>query len=135
LAGQQDQLRIVADQFGAPTGAELVADVTAAAIAALARQDNPLASGIYHLAAAGRTSWYEFGRFIVSEAIERGAMLRATADAIEPIASSEYPTAAKRPANSTLDTAKLRAALGMDLPDWTIGARLTIAGLLERRVA
>ena len=100
LAGQQDELRIVADQCGAPTGAELVADVTAIAIAAAARQDDPLASGIYHLAAAGRTTWHEFARFIVSEAIERGAMLRATEDAIVPIASSEYHTAAKRPANS-----------------------------------
>ena len=135
LASQQDELRVVTDQCGAPTGAELVADVTAMAIAAIARRDDPLASGIYHVAAAGRTTWHEFARFIVSEAIERGAMLRATEDAIVPIASSEYRTAAKRPANSALDTGKLRAALGIDLPDWTISARRSIAQLLAGGLA
>ena len=109
--------------------------MTAIAIAAAARQDSPLASGIYHLAAAGRTTWHEFARFIVSEAIQRGAMLRAAEDAIMPIASSEYHTAAKRPANSVLDTGKLRAALGIELPDWTLSARRSIAGLVETRVA
>jgi dTDP-4-dehydrorhamnose reductase len=135
LASQQEQLRVVADQCGAPTGAELVADVTAMAIAAVARRDDPLASGVYHLAAAGRTTWHEFARFIVAEAIERGAVLRATADAIVPIATSEYRTAAKRPANSLLDTGKLKAALRIELPDWTIGARRSIAELVENGAA
>ena len=135
LAGEQNELRVVADQCGAPTGADLVADVTATAIAAAARQEDPLASGIYHLAAAGRTTWHEFARFIVSEAIERGAMLRTAEDAIVPIASTEYHTAASRPANSLLDTGKLRAALGIELPNWKIGARRSIAGLFETRMA
>jgi dTDP-4-dehydrorhamnose reductase len=135
LAKERSELRIVADQFGAPTGAELIADITAIAIAAFTSQKNPLASGIYHLTASGKTTWYDFARFIISEANERGAGLQATPDDIAPIASFQYPTAATRPANSILDTGKLKSALGLNLPDWKLSARRSVAKLLESTAA
>lgn len=132
LAREREQLRIVADQTGAPTGAELIADVTALAVAAMARRQGALASGIYHLTAGGQTTWHDFARFIVAEAIERGAILKAGPDAIAPIPGSEYPVPAERPANSLLDTHRLRAGLGIALPDWTLHARRSISQLLEK---
>jgi dTDP-4-dehydrorhamnose reductase len=131
LARERSELKVVADQFGAPTGAELIADATAIAIAAFARREQPLAAGIYHLTASGETSWHDLARFVIAEAVEGGANLKATPDNIAPIASCLYPTAAKRPSNSLLDTGKLRAALGIKLPDWKAGVRRTVAELLE----
>jgi dTDP-4-dehydrorhamnose reductase len=135
LAKERSELRIVADQFGAPTSAELIADITAIAIATFTRRQAPLPSGIYHLTAGGKTNWYDFARFIVSEATERGARLQTAVDAVVPIEASQYPTAATRPANSMLDTGKLRAALGINLPDWTVHARRSVAELLEGTMA
>ncbi len=126
LARERESLRVVADQVGAPTSAALIADVTATALG----RGDAMASGVYHLTASGRTSWHEYARFIVAEALATGAMLRTTADSIVPITTAEYPTAAARPANSLLDTAKLRQALGLELPDWTIHARRSIVELL-----
>ena len=94
LAKERHELKIVADQFGAPTGADLIAHTTAIAIAAFTRRENPLSSGVYHVTASGRTTWYDFARFIVTEATELGADLKTTPDTIAPIASFQYPTAA-----------------------------------------
>jgi dTDP-4-dehydrorhamnose reductase len=135
LAKERSALRIVADQFGAPTGAGLIADITAIAIAAFTKRETSLASGIYHLTASGKTTWYDFARFIVSEAAECGAELQASPDTIAPIASFQYPTAASRPANSILNTSKLKTALGVSLPDWTLHARRSVAELLESKAA
>jgi dTDP-4-dehydrorhamnose reductase len=131
LAKERSELKIVADQFGAPTGADLIADTTAFAIAAFTSQESSLASGIYHLTAGGRTTWYDFARFIVAEATERGAHLQTTPDSIAPITSLQYPTAATRPANSILDTSKLKSALGLKLPDWKLSVQRSVAELLE----
>ena len=129
LAAERDSLRVVADQTGAPTSAELIADVTAQAIAA------NLASGTYHLAAAGEASWHGLARFVIAEALAAGVPLKTTPDAVAPVTTADYPTPAARPANSRLDTAKLRTALAITLPDWRDGARRSVTELIERQAA
>ncbi|MDR0578833.1 MAG: dTDP-4-dehydrorhamnose reductase [Candidatus Accumulibacter sp.] len=130
LAAERDTLRVVSDQIGAPTGADLLADVTAHAIRAV--QDKPELAGLYHLAAAGETSWHAYARFVVERARRAGRPLRLAADRIEAIPTSAYPTPARRPLNSRLDTGKLRQAFGLCLPDWRAGARRTLDELLEQ---
>jgi len=129
LAGERDSLRVVADQVGAPTSAELIADVTATAIRA------GLADGVYHLAASGQTSWHGLAQFVIGEALALGAPLRARPENVVAIATAEYPTPAARPANSRLDTTKVRQALGLVLPDWREGARRSVRQLIEGAAA
>ncbi|GAB3371846.1 dTDP-4-dehydrorhamnose reductase [Massilia agri] len=120
LARERERIKVVADQFGAPTAAELLADVTALAlyrIAAMGAGADAL-SGTYHVAAGGRTSWHAYARHLVAEATAAGAPLRATPEGILPIATADWPTPAARPANGALDCSKFRAAFGLVLPDW-----------------
>jgi len=122
LAGEREELRVVADQIGAPTSAALLADVTAKILAQMASQSADDARwGLYHLVAAGETSWYALARHVVTRAGRMGYPLKAKPEAIVPIATADYKTAASRPANSRLDTSKLRAAFAMTLPDWSVG--------------
>lgn len=132
LALERDQLRVVADQHGAPTGAALLADVTAAAIARLPHQAPQ--AGIYHLAAAGETTWHGYARFIVDRLWASGDRGRPPPDVIA-VTSAEFPSPARRPANSRLDTGKLRQALGTDLPPWQEGVAQALAQLPEAPVA
>jgi len=120
LAQEREELNVVADQFGAPTGADLLADATALALHRIAARGEgaDALSGIYHVAASGRTSWHEAARHVVAEALAQGMELRATPDAVLPIATRDWPTPAARPANGTLDTTKFCAAFGLALPDW-----------------
>jgi dTDP-4-dehydrorhamnose reductase len=133
LASSRDELRIVADQFGSPTGAALLAD-TSTHIAARylrdGRENFPF--GLYHLAASGETSWHGFAQHIVAKATAAGLKLQATPDRILPIPAAEYPTPAARPANSRLDTSKFRSAFGLHLPDWTHGVDHVLDVLLEK---
>ena len=115
LAREREHLQVVADQFGAPTAADLLADATALA---LHRLDRDALSGTYHVVAGGRTSWHAYARHVVEEALAHGAPLRATLETILPIASADWPTPAARPANGTLDSSKFCAAFGLALPDW-----------------
>jgi len=119
LARERDSLRVVADQAGAPTGAELIADVTAHAMRRAASE--PQLAGTYHLAAAGEASWNAVARRAIARARERGAPVRVADGAIEAIPSAAYPQAARRPSNSRLDTTKLRGAFGLALPPWQAG--------------
>jgi len=119
LARERDALRVVADQVGAPTGAELIADVTAHAMRGAG--SDPQLAGTYHLAAAGEASWNAVARRAIARARERGAPVRVADGAIEAIASAAYPQAALRPLNSRLDTTKLRAAFALTLPPWQAG--------------
>jgi dTDP-4-dehydrorhamnose reductase len=128
LARERDGLRVVADQHGAPTSAELIADVTAHVLARAYRYGGN--AGIYHVAAAGETSWHEIAQVVVTEARRLGAELALAPEAIEPIASSEYPTPATRPLNSRLDTAKVRETFQISLPDWRLGIERTVAELV-----
>ncbi|HEP6427277.1 dTDP-4-dehydrorhamnose reductase [Burkholderia cenocepacia] len=121
LARERDQLRIVADQIGAPTSAALIADVTAQMIARYFADREHFAFGTYHLAASGETNWCEYARHVVELAEARGIELKLRASDIQPITTQEYPLPAKRPANSRLDCGKLTRAFGLLLPDWRSG--------------
>ncbi len=128
LATERERLTVIDDQIGAPTGAELIADVTAHALrAALAR---PALGGLYHLAAQGETSWHGYARFVIEAARSRGHPVRVSAHAIEPIPTSAYPTPAARPLNSRLATGRLRSAFGLTLPPWQRGVERALAELL-----
>jgi dTDP-4-dehydrorhamnose reductase len=109
----------VNDQHGAPTSAELIADVTALALHRLfADPDAASKSGIYHLVAAGATTWYDYACLVLAEAQAAGVALKVGPDAVAAIPTSEFPTPARRPANSRLLTGKLEAAFGLRMPDW-----------------
>lgn len=116
LGGERDALRVVDDQVGAPTPARLIADVTADVVAAWCGDAGAARDGVYHLVATGQASWCGFARAIFARA--QPASLLARVPHVEPIATADYPTRAVRPAWSVLDTAKLRAAFGVTLPEW-----------------
>ena len=118
LAKERDSLRVVADQFGAPTPAALIADVTAQAIALLNREGWPESGEIYHLAGAGYVSWHEFAVAIVDGAKEAGLNLRLSSEAIERIPSEAYPLPARRPRNSRLNCERLASRFSLVLPHW-----------------
>jgi dTDP-4-dehydrorhamnose reductase len=122
LASERSELKIVADQFGAPTGASLLADVSAHIASRYLREGaNSFPFGLYHVVASGETSWHELARHVVSKATAAERKLQATPDHILPITTSEYPTPAARPANSRLNISKFVEAFGIQLPDWRIG--------------
>lgn len=134
LAGERDRLTVVTDQHGAPTSAALLADVTAQVVRQKQREgEDSFPFGLYHLAAGGETNWCDYARFVVSEARAAGKPLKLSPDAIRAISSSEYPTTAKRPANSRLDTGKFRRTFGLELPDWRIGVRHILQQILADR--
>lgn len=129
LAQERSALNVVADQVGAPTSAALIADVTRAAIERLTGSDGPDdLSGTYHLAAQGSTSWHGYAAHIVRQASAEGFKLALSLDALKPISTSEYPTPAKRPANSRLDCTKLMDRFGIVLPAWQDG----VSDVVER---
>ncbi|WP_250647329.1 dTDP-4-dehydrorhamnose reductase [Deefgea salmonis] len=117
LAKERDSLTVIDDQIGAPTGAELLADVTAHAIRGVLQQ--PEKAGLYHLVAGGEASWHRYAQFVFEQAQQAGLMLKTTMAA--PVPTSAYPTAAKRPLNSRLDTSKLQSAFALSLPNWQQG--------------
>lgn len=121
LARERDLLKVVADQVGAPTSAALVADVTAHAIRQIAFSGSSDVGGIYHLAAGGETNWHEYACHVIENARRLGMPIRVAPDAILPIATSEYPTPARRPSNSRLDTTRLRQIFKLTLPEWRTG--------------
>lgn len=131
LAAERDSLKVIDDQFGAPTGAELIADVTAHAIRA-AHKDKSL-SGTYHLAAAGESSWYEYARLIIREAACNGMEMKTDPENIIPVPSEEFPTAAARPKNSRLDTARLQNASGLHMPPWKKEVLRTVSEILKSK--
>lgn len=119
LAGEREQLTVIADQIGAPTGAELIADVTAHAVRVA--QQRADVSGLYHLVAGGETSWCDYARHVIALAQARGRELKAGPAQVRPIPTRDYPTPAQRPLNSRLDTRKLQSTFGLQLPAWQRG--------------
>ena len=119
LAKERDKLTVIDDQFGAPTGAELLADVTAHAIRATLQ--DPTKAGLYHAIAGGETTWHGYARFVLGMAQQAGVELKAGPDAVEAVPTSAFPTPAKRPHNSRLDTTKLQTTFGLRLPPWQDG--------------
>jgi len=132
LAGEREELRVVADQFGAPTWARLAAEVTALALQQdlTRRKNNRFESGTFHLTAAGETSWHGFASAIVEAARARGATLKCRA--IAPITTAGYPLPAARPANSRLSGARLAARYGLEMPRWERCMHLCLAELLPQ---
>ena len=122
LARERELLRVVADQRGTPTAARWIADATAQAL-----QARPEASGTWHLAAGGEASWFEFASEIVQQAAARGLVERAPR--VEPITTADFPTRARRPAWSVLDTSALAADFGIRLPHWRNGVTLCLESL------
>jgi dTDP-4-dehydrorhamnose reductase len=125
LAAERDTLNVIADQHGAPTSAELLADVTAHAITATLRQ--PALSGLYHLVPSGETSWHAYAQFVLDFARAQGKPLKAAT--VTPIPTSAYPTPAARPLNSRLSNQKLQQAFGLHLPQWQGGVERMLAEL------
>ena len=130
LGGEREELRVVDDQIGAPTPARLIAEVTARVVADWCRNETTTRDGTYHLVASGQTSWCGFARAIFERAHAAGLMQRAPR--VEAIRTNEYPTRAARPAWSVLDTAKLRNAFGIELPDWQTALDGVIGELTRR---
>ena len=128
LAGECERLTVIDDQWGAPTGAELIADVSAHAIAQTRRQ--PAKSGIYHLAAAGETSWHGYAQYVIDQTRQLRPEVALKVQEIAPIPTSQYPTPARRPHNSRLDCSKLQAAFELRLPPWQDGVRRLLTEIL-----
>jgi dTDP-4-dehydrorhamnose reductase len=114
LGAEKEQLRIVADQIGAPTSAELIADVTAHALRSFLAKQAP--GGLYHLAAGGETSWHDYASYVIEQAHTLGMPMQVKS--IDKITTAEYPLPAPRPANSRLNTDKLQTTFGLTLPPW-----------------
>lgn len=128
LAREQEALNVVVDQFGAPTGAELIADITALAIQQALRR--PELAGLYHLAAGGEVSWRGYACHVIDFAQSNGEQL--TVKTINSLETSAYPTAACRPLNSRLDTQKLRDNFSLHLPDWQSGVTRMLMEVLHK---
>ncbi|CAE6844992.1 dTDP-4-dehydrorhamnose reductase [Paraburkholderia domus] len=126
-------LAVVADQVGAPTPASLLADVTALAVRGYLSGPSPMPYGVYHVAAAGETNWHQYACRIVEILARAGVPVAVTPEGVAPIAAADYGSRAARPANSRLDTSRLRAALCVDLPDWREGVDRVLAQLIEGR--
>jgi dTDP-4-dehydrorhamnose reductase len=128
LAQERDVLKVIDDQIGAPTGADLLADLTAHAMRSVALQ--PQQGGTYHAVASGHTSWHGYATHVIENARSRGVPIRVALEAIAAVPTSAFPTPARRPANSRLDTEKLRNTFGLRLPDWQIGVDRMLAEVL-----
>ncbi|MDI3382346.1 dTDP-4-dehydrorhamnose reductase [Xenophilus aerolatus] len=128
LASEREKLTVIDDQHGAPTGAELLADVTAIAIRETLRDAGK--AGLYHLVAGGETSWHGYARFVLEQARASGVDLKAGPDAVAPVPTTAFPTPARRPQNSRLDTTRLRDTFGVALPPWQTGVARMLREIL-----
>ena len=128
LAQERDRLTVIDDQWGAPTGADLLADVTAHAIRHLAQQ--PQDGGLYHCVAAGETNWNLYAKEVLTLAAQAQSAIKLKATEVAPVPTSAFPTPAARPHNSRLDTARLQATFGLRLPHWRDGVARMLTEIL-----
>ena len=128
LGQERDRLTVIDDQIGAPTGAELLADVTAHALRQVLTQ--PELAGIYHLVAGGETSWHGYAQFVLDQARAAGVALKVEPDAVQAVPTTAFPTPARRPLNSRLATDKLQQAFGLRLPPWQVGVARMLREIL-----
>ena len=129
LAQERERLTVIDDQWGAPTGADLLADVTAHAIRHL--QARPQDAGLYHLVAGGETNWHLYAKYVLAQAQEAQKAIKIRASEVAPVPTSAFPTPARRPHNSRLNTQKLQATFGLTLPHWQQG----VARMLQEALA
>ena len=130
LAQELEYLTIIDDQFGAPTGAELLADVTAHAI--LAARQRPEVSGLYHLTAHDYTNWHGYASFVIEHARKAGLNIRVEPENIQAVPTSQFSTPAMRPKNSKLDTSKLQNTFGLTLPHWQQGVVRMLNEIIDK---
>lgn len=132
LAQERDRLSVIDDQVGAPTGADLISDITAHSIrSALQRPD---VSGLYHLVAGGETSWHGYAGFVIDFARQAGLGINVAPEAVRPVPTSAFPLPASRPLNSRLDTRKLQNTFGLNLPHWQYGVTRMLTEILEKQL-
>lgn len=125
LAREREEVRVVADQHGCPTWSRMIAEATAHSLRCLHTPDDARAvTGTYHLCASGQTTWHEFARAII-EAVPAD---RRRCREVRAITTAEYPTPARRPAYSVLDTTKLERVFGLRLPDWRVSLGQVLEG-------
>jgi len=129
LAKERDRLTVIADQIGSPTGADLLADVTAHALRTALQR--PEVAGTYHAVGDGETSWHGYAQHVIEFARARGETIKVARDAIAPVPTSAFPTPAKRPANSRMNTHKLRTTFGLTLPSWQAGVDRMLTEVLS----
>ncbi|WP_411877806.1 dTDP-4-dehydrorhamnose reductase [Polaromonas sp. YR568] len=127
LAAERDRLTVINDQFGAPTGADLLADVTAHMLRSALAGPAARLDGTYHVAAAGETTWHGYAQFVLDCAARNGALLKATPGTVDPVPTSAFPTPAVRPHNSRMSTARLEQSFGFQLPVWQQGVARMLA--------
>ena len=125
---ERSEMSIINDQFGAPTGAELLADCTAHAIRTA--QAKPEVAGLYHLIASGTTTWFDYAQLVFAKARAAGVELAVTH--VNAVPTSAFPTPAKRPHNSRLDTTKFQRTFNLRLPDWTVGVERMLTEIIEK---
>ena len=136
LAQDRERLTVIDDQWGAPTGAELLADVTAHAIGQVMgrqqqqQQQHAESAGIYHLAASGETTWHGYAKHVITQAQHVQPTIKNIAKEVACVPTSAFPTPARRPHNSRLNTGKLQAAFGLRLPAWQQGVNRMLAEIL-----
>ena len=128
LAQERERLTVIDDQWGAPTGADLLADVTAHAIRHL--QAHPQDAGLYHVAAGGETNWNLYAKHVLAQAQQAQPAIKFKATEVAPVPTSDFPTPAVRPHNSRLDTRKLQTTFGLTLPPWQQGVARMVAEIL-----
>ena len=127
LAETRDELSVVSDQLGCPTSANDIAEAIVKIAARLSTDSSPDLRGVFHLAGSGETNWAEFARYILSILEEKTGRRVIVRD----IATADYPTAAKRPANSRLCCDKLKRLYGVSMPEWQVSTRAAVTNLLE----
>jgi dTDP-4-dehydrorhamnose reductase len=135
LAREREELKVIDDQWGAPTGADLLADVTAHVLRTVAghgvgAMPRPELQGLYHVAASGSTTWFEYANHVLEQSLIAQPSIKIAAKRITAISSSAYPTSAQRSRNSRLNTAKLQTDFGLSLPSWQTGVTRMLREIL-----
>ena len=128
LGQERERLSVIDDQFGAPTGGDLLADVTAHAVRQTLQR--PQDAGLYHLVAGGETTWNGYAKYVLGQAKQASLAINIKAIEVAAVATSAFPTPARRPHNSRLDTARLQTTFGLRLPDWQLGVARMLTEIL-----
>ena len=130
LAQEREKLTVINDQYGTPTGADLIADVTAHAMRRVVNTQNIFLGGVYHLVASGETTWHGYASHVIAQAKAAKPVLAWKVSEVVPVPTSAFPTPAARPLNSRLNTNKLQQAFGLALPPWQQGVDRMLAEIL-----